>query len=95
MISTKLFEGIALDVPLLAIIPSGEVQEIINNFSPCSYVITDQSTQEIAESISDAIFKYSKKEIQPNYAEKFLDAFSREKLTLRLIKIVEENLITK
>jgi hypothetical protein len=36
--------------------------------------------------------KYEKQEIQNNHIKNFLDHFSRENLTLKLMKIIEEQL---
>jgi glycosyltransferase involved in cell wall biosynthesis len=95
MISTKLFEGIPLNVPFLATIPSGEVKEIITTYSPSSYVVTDESAEKVADAILDAMSKYRKNEIKDNHVEAFLKNFSRENLTLKLMKIIEQNLIER
>lgn len=93
MISTKLFEGIALDVPFLATIPGGEVEKIVNTYSPASYVITDHSPKKIAEAILDCRTRYRNGEIIPNNIEEFKKNFSREKLSLMLLNIIKDNLI--
>ena len=92
MISTKLFEGIALNIPLLAIIPTGEVEEIIKEYSPSSYVVTEQSSEKIADAILDAMDRYEKNAIQDNNVSEFLERFSRENLALKLINIIEDKI---
>jgi len=92
MISTKLYEGIALNIPFLATIPPGEVEEIIRRYSPSSYIVTEDSADMIAEAIEDAKRKYESRSIVNNRVAEFLEQFSRENLTLKLIKIMEENL---
>jgi glycosyltransferase involved in cell wall biosynthesis len=92
MISTKLFEGIPMNVPFLATIPPGEVEEIINKYSPSSYVVSQESPEKIADAIVDAITKYKNNQIKDNKVREFLDSFSRENLTLKLINIMEQNL---
>jgi glycosyltransferase involved in cell wall biosynthesis len=92
MISTKLFECIALNACLLAIIPSGEAERLIKKFSPASYVINNPSPEEVAEAILDAIHKHSKELISHNHIVEFLEHFSREKLTLKLMKLLDENI---
>jgi len=92
MISTKLFEGIALNIPLLAIIPSGEVEQIIKEYSPGSYVLSSASSDAVGTAIRDAMRRYEKREVQDNHIDEFLANFSRENLTYRLMKIVEKNL---
>ena len=90
-ISTKLFEGIALNVPFLATIPSGEVQDIINRYSPSSYVINDESSDKVAEAILDAKLKYKNNDVKDNNVNEFLNEFSRENLTKKILKIVNLN----
>jgi len=92
MISTKLFEGIALNIPFLATIPAGEVEGIVNTYSPASYVVTGMDPDLIANAIIDARDKYSDNSRQNNLIDYFLEFYSRKNLTLKLIKIIEQNL---
>lgn len=91
-IGSKVFEGLALNVPLLATIPLGEVEEIIKEYSPSSYIISDGSSEKIAYAILDAIEKYEKGQIEANRVDAFLEKFSRENLTLKLMKTIEEKI---
>ena len=90
VIPSKLYEGISLNVPFLATIPGGEAKEIINEYSPSSYVIIKQSAEEVSMAISDAIEKYEKGKILDNRVNEFLEHFSRERLAVKLIDIIEE-----
>ncbi len=92
MISTKFYEGIALNVPVLATIDSGEVEGLIKKYSPSSYVVTEKSAEKVADAILDAISKYRTGAIRDNHAEEFLGKFSRENLTLKLMNILETEL---
>ena len=92
MISTKLYEGIPFDIPFLATIPHGEVEEIISKYSPASYVITESSASKVADAILDAIGKYRCNQIKGNYIEEFLSIYSRENLTRKLIRIIDDNI---
>lgn len=92
MISTKLFEGIPLNTPFLATIPSGEVEEIIRKYSPSSYIINGESGEKVADAILDAMSKYANNEIRNNHVHEFYHEFSRENLTLKLMKIIQDNL---
>jgi len=92
MISTKLFEGIALNIPFLATIPSGEVEDLIAEYSPDSYIITNESSDEIAAAIVDSMERYRKDGIGKNRVAEFLTRYSREALSMRLTSIIEENL---
>jgi glycosyltransferase involved in cell wall biosynthesis len=92
MISTKLFEGIPLNIPFLATIPPGEAEEIIKKYSPGSFIVTEDSPEMVADAILDAMLKYKNKQINDNRVQEFLEEFSRENLTLKLIDIIESNL---
>lgn len=93
MISTKLFEGIPLNLPFLATISTGEVEAIIKEFSPSSLIVTTNSARDVANAISSAISMYEKHEVEDNHVEKFLKSFSRENLALKLMGIIEENVL--
>ena len=92
MISTKLYEGIPLNVPFLATIPKGEVEDIIKRFSPSSYIVTEESPEQVAEAILAARTKYANGGIKDNDVQGFLESFSRENLTLKLMNIIETRL---
>lgn len=85
MISTKLFEGISLNVPFLATIPSGEVEEIVNKYNPDSYVITDNSANSIALNIKKAMG--TKKEFINSKVDFFIERFSREKISMTMLEL--------
>jgi glycosyltransferase involved in cell wall biosynthesis len=92
MISTKLFEGISLNIPFLATIPSGEVEGIVNKYSPASYVITEYSPEQIADAILNAQNNYLNSHIESNKVEEFLQYYSRENLALKLMDIIRKNI---
>jgi len=93
MISTKLFDGIAMNIPFLATIPSGEVEGIIREFSPDSFIVTEESADKVAEAIVDAMSKYERRQIRDNYVDEFIDDYSRENLTLKLMRIIDDNIV--
>lgn len=95
MISTKLFEAIALNIPILAIISPGEAEEIIKKFSPSSYVISDTTAEKIAESILDAMEKNNQNQIEDNHVSEFLRDFSRENLALKIMRLAENTLLSE
>ena len=92
MISTKVFEGIPLNVPFLATIPKGEVENMIKEYSSSSYVITEESGHKVAEAIFDVMEKYNNRDIHDNQVNKFLDNYSRENQALKLMQIIDKNL---
>jgi len=91
-VPTKLFDGISLNTPFLATIPTGEASDIIKKYSPSSYIITEDSSDKVAEAILDAMGKYRNNEILDNRVEEFLKKYSRGNLALKLIRIIEKNL---
>jgi hypothetical protein len=95
MISTKLFEGIALNIPFLATIPEGEVAEIISRYSPSSRVVSEESAGEIRKAILETIREYRRGSIKDNYVSEFLDEFSREEMSRRLEWIIERFYLEK
>lgn len=93
MISTKFFEGISLNIPFLATIPSGEVERLVRKYSPSSSIITDESVDKVANAIQDSIVKYRNGQIKDNLIDEFLDTFSRENQAVRLMAIIRKHLI--
>ncbi len=90
---TKIFDGLALNVPLLATIPEGEPSDIVRKYSPESYLVGTQDTEKVAAAILDAMDKRvdrQKKPFQPN--ADFLNDFSREATARQLMKIIDKNL---
>jgi len=91
MISTKLFEGIALNLPFLAVIPPGEVADIISKYSPSSYIVHEEdSAQAIEEAILSAMQAYENVQVKDNAVDQFLVDFSREAMTRKLEKVIEK-----
>lgn len=89
MISTKFFEGVPLNIPFLATIPKGEVEELIRKYSPSSYIITEESSEKVAAAILDAIDKYKNNNVLNNYVQNFLELFSRENVSRKFIQLLE------
>lgn len=94
-VPTKISDGIAMNVPFLATVPHGEAENIIRRYSSSSYIVSDDSPEKVAEAILDAMARYEKNEIQDNYVEEFLAKFSRENLTLELMRTITGNLNTE
>lgn len=92
MISTKLFEGVALNTPFLATIPAGEVEQIIYKYSPSSRILTEPDPEKVAKAILDTHTKYQNGRILDNKIDDFRKVYSRENLSLMLMKIISENI---
>jgi len=87
MISTKLFDGLALNIPFFATIPQGEVAEIISKYSPSSKIVNMDAfdvCQKLIQSISD----YKAKNIKNNDVSAFLSIMSREKQAGDMAQII-------
>jgi glycosyltransferase involved in cell wall biosynthesis len=95
VIPSKLYDGMFLNVPFLATIPEGEAANIIRKYSPSSYVVTKESAHEVAKLIIDAIEKYRRNWISANNLPDFFKHFSRERLTINLMKILDQNMLKK
>jgi len=91
-ISTKFFEGISLNIPFLATIPSGEVADLIRKYSPSSSIITDGSVENAVEQIKGCMLKYKNGQIQDNLSNEFLSIFSRENQTRKMMSIIRDYL---
>lgn len=88
MISTKLFEGIALNVPFIATIPQGEVEGIVKKFSTSSYVIIENSAKSVSRCIEQAIFS-EKNDVESNKVELFFRSLSRERLSINMLNLFD------
>ncbi|MCK9264838.1 MAG: glycosyltransferase [Deltaproteobacteria bacterium] len=95
MISTKLFEGIPLNIPFLATIPEGEVEQIIRKYSPSSFVVTEKRPEPVAESIVNAMQQYRDGKIADNHVSEFLSSFSRAKSAKNMLALMENLLPSK
>jgi glycosyltransferase involved in cell wall biosynthesis len=93
MMSTKLFEGIALNLPFLATIPPGEVADIIAKYSPSSHVVHEDSPRAIGEAIMAANLAYRQGTVESNLVSQFLEHFSRERMTFKLEQAIEQILL--
>ncbi|MBD1399354.1 glycosyltransferase [Pelovirga terrestris] len=88
---TKIFDGLALNVPMLATIPEGEPSDIVRKYSPESYLVGTQDADKVAAAIITAMAKpvdRQKLQFQPN--ADFLNDFSREATARQLMKIIDK-----
>ncbi|MCJ8502101.1 glycosyltransferase [Desulfatitalea alkaliphila] len=90
---TKIFDGLALNVPLLATIPEGEPSDIVRKYSPDSYLVGTREPEKVADAILDAMNKREggqRKERRSN--TEFFKVFSREATARQLMEIIEQQL---
>ncbi len=88
MISTKLFEGIALNIPFLATVPKGEVERIVKKYSPSSCVVTNCCSGAISSCIREVILRYGKRRIKDNFVNSFLETYSRKSQSQRILDLI-------
>lgn len=89
MISTKLFEGIALDIPFLATVPTGEVEGIINKYSPDSFVVIEQCPDAVEKCIDNAMTQSEKNGFQGNLVGDFLENYSRRSQSHKYFELMQ------
>lgn len=90
MISTKLYEGLAVGIPILATIAEGEVADLIRRYSKNSYIITSNSVDDIASAIKHAYDRWERGELEKSRNEEFLQNFHKRALTKQFAQILEE-----
>jgi len=90
VLTTKAFEYLATGKPILAIIPEGELAELIREYSDNSYIITSGSVDEIADAILDAYGKWKEGKLTLSSKEKverFRKKYNRKNLTKELADV--------
>src|SRR5579863_272426 len=91
MISTKLFEGLAAGVPILALISEGEAARLIRRYSSAFYSIVDPNeSNEIVASIKHAYEKWEKKELNSLRNPEFYKEFNKRNLTSKFVENLDE-----
>lgn len=88
MISTKLYEALAVGIPILAIINKGEVANLTRKYSKNSYVITSDNVDDVANAIKDAYHKWDKGILEKSTTEEFLQNFNKKALTKQFVQIL-------
>ncbi|TGU70459.1 hypothetical protein E4633_11370 [Geomonas terrae] len=88
MLSTKLFEGIALNVPFLAVIPPGEAERLIRTYNKSSYIVTDASARTVAERLEAAMADASLGATKGYADPETLALFSRERISLEFKTLI-------
>ena len=83
----KLFEYIALKKPILALVPDGEAQQLIDE-TGCGVVVNPNKPDKIKEILSKLYKYYSTGTLSNHFKFKNVDRFDREKLTGELVRIL-------
>jgi len=92
-LTSKVYEYLVTGNPILAIVPQGELEQLIRGYSDNSY--TTQDVDEIADAIVDAYTKWSKSELHKTESPKiteYMSKYTRENQTRELIEVFERTL---
>ena len=92
-LTTKVFDYLATGKPILAIIPEGELAELIREYSDNSYIIASGNVDEIADAILDAYRKWKEGKLmltRPEKVERFRRKYNRENLAREFVKVFDE-----
>ncbi|RPI77989.1 MAG: hypothetical protein EHM45_07190 [Desulfobacteraceae bacterium] len=93
-IPVKLFDGILLDLPFLATIPVGEAEDMLKKYSPNSYIVREESVDEISRAILDAMSAHINGRKTSRDITEFMKKYSMENLTVQLMKIIKIKILT-
>lgn len=85
---SKIFEYLATGKPILALIRSGELMNLIQEFSPHPTIVTSYHTEEISKGIERCLqFEVCHSE-RRELTERFRSEFNRKELTRQLVKVL-------
>ena len=91
MISTKLFEGLAAGLPILALINKGEVEQIIKTYSKTPYyIVKPDDILGIAQAIKDAYKKWQNGQLEKKKNPEYCNDFNKRNLTAKFAEILNE-----
>lgn len=92
----KVYEYLAIGVPILAIVREGRLAKLIRKYSPHSYVTTSDNVDDISDNIIAAYRKWHSGETPANPREmkEYFDRYERKNLTKELAQVFT-NVISK
>ena len=85
---SKSFEYLATGKPILALIRSGELMDLIREFSPHPTIITSYHTEEIVMGIERCLQAEGCHSERQELTERFRSEFNRKELTRQLVKVL-------
>lgn len=90
-VPSKVHDGLALGVPFIGWVPYPEVREIIDYYSPKSYIFSENTKENYIRAIKNSL-KYNIKINDSNklLKQQFINDFSREKAAKKLSEIIED-----
>jgi glycosyltransferase involved in cell wall biosynthesis len=87
---SKIFEYLATGKPMLALIRSGELMDLIQEYSPHSTIITSYHTEEIIKGIEHCLRREVSHAERQDSIERFRSKFNRTELTRQFASILME-----
>ena len=89
MINTKLYEALAVGIPILALGGKGDAQKLIQRYSRHSYVVTSDKVDHVADAIKNAYHKWEKGHLKRTINEKFMQNFNKRILTNQFVQVLK------
>lgn len=89
-LSTKIFEGLAAGLPILATIDEGEATTLIRRYASNSFIANSRNIKEIKDAIKLAFKLWDENKLERLPSQIFRQKFSKENLTMKLAAIFEK-----
>ena len=80
-LSTKLFEGLAAGVPILATIEPGEAETLVRRYSRRFYIVRPSDAEGVQAALLDAYHRWETGEVQQRADDGYLRTFNKGALT--------------
>jgi glycosyltransferase involved in cell wall biosynthesis len=87
-LSTKLFEGLASGIPLLALTGEGEAGDLVRQYSRSSMIVGDSNPIEIEDAIRSMYTKWAERKLVYEVSSAFKARFSKYSLTEQFAEIL-------
>ena len=88
IMTSKIFEYLAVGKPVFALIKPGELMELIQEFSPASIIVTSYDLDEIVKGIERCIAWKADGSERDGSHERFRNEYNRRALTKQLTKVL-------
>jgi glycosyltransferase involved in cell wall biosynthesis len=89
-LSTKLFEGLAAGLPMLALTKEGEAEDLIRRYAPSHFIVSDGGVGSVVEAIRQAFRLWKRNRLKSGSNETYLRLFSKKSLTAKLATILDD-----
>ena len=93
-LSTKLFEGLAAGLPILALTDEGEATELIRSYAKSYWIVSNGKVGDTISAIRQAIRIWNQKSLSSEPNSKYLQEFSKRSLTEELSILLDQTALT-